>query len=160
MFNRTESSTIPTMTTVCTPIAISDLPQSAAVRVSIYEASCTIARARALVHPSRMEGGANVVIEAVRSGVPVLASRVDGNVGLLGNGYDGYFPVGDAIALAALARRFCTDEAFAMHLPEPATQLVAGEADGAADDHEVAGEPAADDRAGGVRGCPSLDLVD
>lgn len=86
------------------------LPHAAARR--------TIAKARALVHPSRMEGGANVVIEAVRSGVPVLASRIDGNVGLLGTGYDGYFPVGDAIALAALARRFCADEAFAGHLVE------------------------------------------
>ena len=76
----------------------------------------TIARARALVHPSRIEGGANVVVEAVRSGVPVLASRIDGNVGLLGSGYDGYFPVGDAGALAALARRFCADDVFASHL--------------------------------------------
>ncbi len=76
----------------------------------------TIARARALVHPSRMEGGANVVIEAVRSGVPVLASRIDGNVGLLGAAYDGYFPVGDAGALAALAWRFCADAAFAGQL--------------------------------------------
>jgi len=76
----------------------------------------TIARARALVHASRMEGGANVVIEAVRSGVPVLASRIDGNVGLLGIGYDGYFPVGDAAALAALMRRFCDDGAFADQL--------------------------------------------
>ena len=73
----------------------------------------TIARARALVHPSRMEGGANVVVEAIRSGVPVLASRIDGNVGLLGAAYDGYFPVGDADALAALARRFCADAPFA-----------------------------------------------
>ena len=76
----------------------------------------TIARARALVHASRMEGGANVVIEAVRSGVPVLASRIDGNVGLLGIGYDGFFPVGDAAALAALMRRFCDDDAFADQL--------------------------------------------
>ena len=76
----------------------------------------TIARARALVHASRMEGGANVVIEAVRSGVPVLASRIDGNVGLLGIGYDGYFPVGDAAALVALMRRFCDDGAFADQL--------------------------------------------
>ncbi|MEO8310396.1 MAG: selenoneine biosynthesis selenosugar synthase SenB [Caldimonas sp.] len=75
-----------------------------------------IARARAFVHPSRMEGGANVVIEAVRSGVPVLASRIDGNVGLLGADYDGYFPVGDAAALAALARRFCSDAGFAHRL--------------------------------------------
>jgi len=76
----------------------------------------TIARARALVHCSRLEGGANVVIEAVRSGVPVLASRIDGNVGLLGADYDGYFPVGDADALAALIRRFCADAAFAAAL--------------------------------------------
>ena len=65
-----------------------------------------IARAHALVHMSRMEGGANVVIEAVRSQVPVLASRIDGNVGLLGRDYDGYFPLGDAAALAALMQRF------------------------------------------------------
>ena len=76
----------------------------------------TIARARALVHASRMEGGANVVIEAIRSGVPVLASRIDGNVGLLGIGYDGYFPVGDAAALAALMRQFRADDAFAEQL--------------------------------------------
>ena len=73
-------------------------------------------RRSALVHPSRMEGGANVVIEAVRSGVPVLASRIDGNVGLLGAAYDGYFPVGDAAALAALVRRFRADAAFAARL--------------------------------------------
>ena len=76
----------------------------------------TIARAQALVHPSRMEGGANVVIEAVRSGVPVLASRIDGNVGLLGTDYEGYFPVGDADALAVLIRQFRADAAFAARL--------------------------------------------
>lgn len=75
-----------------------------------------IARARALVHPSRMEGGANVVIEAVRSGVPVLASRIDGNLGLLGAGYDGTFAVGDDATLAALMRRFLHDRGFAAHL--------------------------------------------
>jgi len=75
-----------------------------------------IARACALVHPSVMEGGANVVIEAVRSGVPVLASRIDGNVGLLGADYDGLFPVGDAAALAMLMRRFVADTAFAARL--------------------------------------------
>ena len=43
-----------------------------------------IQRAHVLVHASRMEGGAHVVLEAVRSGTPVLASRIDGNVGMLG----------------------------------------------------------------------------
>ena len=75
-----------------------------------------IARARALVHPSRMEGGANVVIEAVRSGVPVLASRIDGNLGLLGADYDGTFTVGDDAALADLMIRFRHDAEFATHL--------------------------------------------
>jgi glycosyltransferase involved in cell wall biosynthesis len=75
-----------------------------------------IAQANALVHMSRMEGGANVVIEAVRSGVPVLASRIDGNVGLLGADYDGYFPVGDAPALARLMQRAASDASFLAHL--------------------------------------------
>lgn len=61
-----------------------------------------IQRAHVLVHPSRMEGGAHVVMEAVCSGTPVLASSIDGNVGLLGNDYAGYFPPGDAEALARL----------------------------------------------------------
>lgn len=64
-----------------------------------------IQSAHVLVHPSRMEGGAHVVIEAVRSGTPVLASHIEGNVGLLGEDYAGYFPVGDAAALAALLQR-------------------------------------------------------
>jgi len=75
-----------------------------------------IARSHALVHMSRMEGGANVVIEAVRSDVPVLASRIDGNVGLLGRGYDGYFEPGDAAGLAALMQRFAADGPFAARL--------------------------------------------
>jgi len=71
-----------------------------------------IAAATALVHMSRLEGGANVVIEAIVSGTPVLASRIGGNVGLLGAGYGGYFPVGDDRALAALMRRGVDDPAF------------------------------------------------
>lgn len=65
--------------------------------------------ADALVHPSKMEGGANAIIEAVCAGVPVLASAIDGNVGLLGPDYDGYFPVGDDEQLAAMMRRFASD---------------------------------------------------
>ncbi|WP_093166770.1 selenoneine biosynthesis selenosugar synthase SenB [Variovorax sp. YR216] len=75
-----------------------------------------IARAHALVHMSRMEGGAQVVIEAVRSGVPVLASRIGGNLGLLGEDYAGCFPVGDDAALAALMQRFAAEPEFAARL--------------------------------------------
>ena len=64
-----------------------------------------IQRAHVLVHTSRMEGGAHVVMEAVCSGTPVLASRIDGNVGMLGTDYTGYFEWGDARQLVALLRR-------------------------------------------------------
>ncbi|MBL8384287.1 MAG: TIGR04348 family glycosyltransferase [Burkholderiales bacterium] len=61
-----------------------------------------IQRAHLLVHASRMEGGAHVVLEAVRAGTPVLASRIDGNVGMLGADYAGYFRWGNAAQLAAM----------------------------------------------------------
>jgi putative glycosyltransferase (TIGR04348 family) len=64
-----------------------------------------IQRAHVLVHPSAIEGGAHVVIEAMRSGTPVLASKIAGNVGLLGGGYRGYFAPGDASGLAILLQR-------------------------------------------------------
>ncbi|MGZ5774461.1 selenoneine biosynthesis selenosugar synthase SenB [Ramlibacter sp.] len=66
------------------------------------QARALIQRAHVLVHTSLAEGGAHVVMEAVRSGTPVLASRIPGNVGMLGGDYAGYFPPGDADALAAL----------------------------------------------------------
>jgi putative glycosyltransferase (TIGR04348 family) len=72
--------------------------------------------AHVLVHPSRMEGGAHVVIEAVRSGTPVLASRIDGNVGLLGEDYEGLFAVGDAAALAAWLERLRDEPAMLARL--------------------------------------------
>jgi len=71
-----------------------------------------LASSHAMVISSRMEGGANVVCEALRIGVPVLASRISGNIGLLGPGYGGYFPVGDERALARLLTRAATDKRF------------------------------------------------
>ncbi len=64
----------------------------------------SIQRAHVLVHASKMEGGAHVLMEAVCSGTPVLASRIDGNVGMLGADYAGYFEWGDAAGLARLLR--------------------------------------------------------
>lgn len=75
-----------------------------------------IRRARALLVTSLMEGGANVIIEAVTSGVPVLASRIPGNVGMLGRDYDGYFPPGDVDALVSLLTRASEDEGFLARL--------------------------------------------
>jgi putative glycosyltransferase (TIGR04348 family) len=63
-----------------------------------------IQRAHLLVHTSRLEGGAHVLMEAVRCGTPVLASKISGNVGMLGPDYDGYFTPGSADELAQLLR--------------------------------------------------------
>jgi putative glycosyltransferase (TIGR04348 family) len=69
-------------------------------------------RCHAMVIASRMEGGANVIIEAVTSGVPVLASCISGNIGMLGEDYAGYFAPGDAAALARLVERSVLDARF------------------------------------------------
>ena len=71
-----------------------------------------LCRARAMVLSSLSEGGANVISEAAAAGVPVLATRIEGSVGLLGRDYPGYFPVGDTEALAQLLNRIETDSAF------------------------------------------------
>ncbi|NYE60894.1 putative glycosyltransferase (TIGR04348 family) [Duganella sp. 1224] len=69
-------------------------------------------RSRAMALTSHMEGGANVIIEAVCAGVPVLASDIGGNRGMLGDDYQGYFPPGDAAALARLIDRVIEDDNF------------------------------------------------
>ena len=69
-------------------------------------------RAHLLVHASRMEGGAHVVMEAVRCATPVLASRIAGNIGMLGADYAGYFNWGRADQLVDLLRRCHIDAAF------------------------------------------------
>ena len=71
-----------------------------------------LAASRLLVLSSRMEGGANVVCEAAAAGVPVIASRVSGNVGMLGRGYPGYYRLGDERALARLIRRAVLDRGY------------------------------------------------
>ena len=57
-----------------------------------------LGRCRLLVLTSELEGGANVVSEALAASVPVLSSHIAGSVGLLGADYPGYFPVGDTAA--------------------------------------------------------------
>jgi glycosyltransferase involved in cell wall biosynthesis len=63
-----------------------------------------------------MEGGANVISEALVDGVPVLASRIPGSLGLLGERYPGFFPVGDTQALAELLVRADSDPRFYQRL--------------------------------------------
>ncbi len=75
-----------------------------------------IARSQLLIVSSRMEGGANVICEAVSCGTPVLASDIPGNIGMLGEDYAGYYPLGDEAALADLMSRAETDPLFYRHL--------------------------------------------
>ena len=69
-------------------------------------------RARLMVISSKMEGGANVVCEALAAGTPVIASRIPGNVGMLGKDYAGYYPCGNERALARLLSKAETDHDF------------------------------------------------
>ncbi len=82
-----------------------------------------LARSHAMVISSRMEGGAHVVSEAIAAGVPVLASKIPGNCGLLGRDYLGYFPVGNEKYLAKLLRRIETDQFFYKKLQEQVNKL-------------------------------------
>jgi putative glycosyltransferase (TIGR04348 family) len=83
---------------------LGERPRPAALRI--------LRRCRLLLVTSRLEGGANVVSEALACGVPILSTRIPGSVGILGPDYPGYFPVGDAHALAGLLRRAESDPVF------------------------------------------------
>ena len=75
-----------------------------------------IASSRLLVLSSKIEGGANVISEAVVDYVPILATRIPGNVGLLGEDYPGYFDAGDTKALTELMYQAETDADFYQEL--------------------------------------------
>ena len=80
--------------------------------VPAREARALIRRSRLLLHPSRDEGGATVIVEALQSGTPVLASDCDGNVGLLGANYPGLFAVGDVDGASQMLLRAESEPAF------------------------------------------------
>ncbi|MBW8305636.1 MAG: TIGR04348 family glycosyltransferase [Thiobacillus sp.] len=81
-----------------------------------------LSRARLMVISSVLEGGANVICEALAADVPVLASYMPGNVGMLGEDYPGYFPVGDERRLARLLSMAETDPDFYASLLSHARQ--------------------------------------
>jgi putative glycosyltransferase (TIGR04348 family) len=83
---------------------VGSLTRSQALRV--------LANSDLLCLTSLMEGGANVISEAVALGVPVVASHISGSVGLLGEAYPGYYPPGDTRALRALLLRAEVDTSF------------------------------------------------
>ena len=94
---------------------LGELPRSHVRRI--------LAKSRLSVVPSRIEGGANVVSEAITASVPILASRIDGNVGILGADYPGLFEVGDTQQLARLLARAETDREYLAELRDRCKKL-------------------------------------
>ncbi len=75
-------------------------------------------RTHVLVLPSRMEGGANVISEAIVAGIPVIASNIEGSIGLLGEDYAGYYPVEDEQALSEILLKIESDKKFYKQLQQ------------------------------------------
>jgi putative glycosyltransferase (TIGR04348 family) len=91
--------------------------------VSHAKALKLLASSHAMVISSRMEGGANVVSEAIRIGVPVIASKISGNLGLLGARYPAYYALGDDKSLAGLIERVRGDRRFYSELKRQLAKL-------------------------------------
>jgi glycosyltransferase involved in cell wall biosynthesis len=84
------------------------------------------AKTRLMVISSRMEGGANVVSEAIVAGVPIIASAIPGNIGLLGRNYPGYYACEDTAALRNLLHRAESEPAFLADLTRRCAALAPG----------------------------------
>jgi len=82
-----------------------------------------LARSHLLALTSLLEGGANVVSEAIAVGTPVISTLIPGSVGILGVDYPGYFSVGDTAALRELLQRAESDQAFYRDLQQRVASL-------------------------------------
>ena len=82
------------------------------------EALERIASSHLLVNSSKIEGGAAVICEAVVAGTPVLATGISGNIGFLGEGYEGLFDVGNTRQLREMLLRAEEDAEFLGRLKE------------------------------------------
>lgn len=93
--------------------------------VSRAQVAGVMSKSRLFVISSRMEGGANALGEALVAGLPVLASRIPGSIGILGGDYPGYFQAGNTRELAGLMLRCETDTRFLANLTSRCHALAA-----------------------------------
>jgi putative glycosyltransferase (TIGR04348 family) len=83
---------------------LGDLPHATAMSI--------MGRCRLVAITSLSEGGPSAIAEAIVTGVPVVATRVSGCVGMLGDDFPGLFAPGDTQALAKLLSRCEHDPTF------------------------------------------------
>lgn len=94
---------------------LGDLPHERALRL--------LSGSHLLALTSLLEGGANVVSEAIAAGVPVLSTLIPGSTGILDPDYPGYFPAGDTRALCLAMQRTENDSAFYSELSRRVSNL-------------------------------------
>ncbi len=92
--------------------------------VSHWRIRRALSTSRLMVVSSIMEGGPNCLSEAIAAGLPAVTTDIDGCVGMLGETYPGYFPVGDSEALTDLLLRAEQDSAYLSEL-EQAVAVIA-----------------------------------
>lgn len=80
-------------------------------------------QANVMIISSKLEGGANVICEAITAGLPILASKVAGNVGLLGENYEGYYALSDTAMLRKKLIKLERDRSFYSRLKAQCLKL-------------------------------------
>ncbi len=88
-----------------------------------WKARKVLAQSHLMALSSKMEGSSNVLSEAIASSVPVVASKITGLMGTLGDNYPGYFPVGDTRALTRLLVKAESEPSFYRKLKKHCTRL-------------------------------------
>ena len=80
-------------------------------------------KTQVMVMSSVMEGGANVISEAAVAGVPIVASNILGNIGLIGADHPGLYPVKNTKALQNILLRCEQDPLFLRGLTQRSKKL-------------------------------------
>ena len=91
--------------------------------VSYAAVQALMKRSDLLVNSSRIEGAPNVLFEALSLRLPIIASKIDGHVGILGEDYGGYFKVGDTVGLRKLLLRCSQEPNFYRRLAETSDRI-------------------------------------